>query len=81
MLVLAKSLKGRDFYYSPRSAHRVSKRSANTIAGILNEKVNVVDNFEWTTHEVGCLSEAYAWAEIQAFVIRKGIVSEKRGRV
>lgn len=79
MLVLAKSLKGRDFFYSPRSAHRVSKRSAKTIAGILNEKVNVVDNFEWTTHEVGHLSEAYAWAESQSFVIRKGIVSEKRG--
>lgn len=79
MLVLAKSLKGRDFYYSPRSAHRVSKRSANTIAGILNEKVNVVDNFEWTTHEVGYLSEAYAWAENQSFVIRKGIVTERRG--
>ncbi len=79
MLVLAKSLKGRDFFYSPRSAHRVSKRSAKTIAGILNEKVNVVDNFEWTTHEVGYLSEAYAWAESQSFVIRKGIVSEKRG--
>ena len=79
MLVLAKSLKGRNLYYSPRSAHRVSKRSAKTIAGILNEKVNVVDNFEWTTHEVGFLSEAYAWAESQSFVIRKGIVSEKRG--
>lgn len=79
MLVLAKSLKGRDFYYSPRSAHRVSKRSAKTIAGILNEKVNVVDNFEWTTHEVGFLSEAYAWAESQSFVIRKGIVTERRG--
>lgn len=79
MLVLAKSLKGRDFYYSPRSAHRVSKRSANAIANILNEKVNVIDNFEWTTHEVGYLSEAYAWGESQSFVIRKGIVSEKRG--
>lgn len=79
MLVLAKSLKGRDFYYSPRSAHRVSKRSANIIADILNEKVNVVDNFEWVVHEVGYLSEAYAWAEGQSFVIRKGIVSEKRG--
>ena len=79
MLVLAKSSKGRDFYYSPRSAHRVSKRSAKTIAGILNENVNVVDNFEWITHEVGCLSEAYAWAESQAFVIRKGIVTERRG--
>ena len=79
MLVLAKSLKGRDFYYSPRSAHRVSKRSAKTIAGILNENVNVVDNFEWTTHEVGCLSEAYAWSESQSFVIRKGIVTERRG--
>lgn len=78
MLVLAKSLKGRDFYYSPRSAHRVSKRSAKTIAGILNENLNVVDNFEWTTHEVGNLSEAYAWAESQSFVIRKGIVTERR---
>lgn len=79
MLVLAKSLKGRDFYYNPRSAHRVSKRSAKTIADILNAKVNVVDNFEWTTHEVYNLSEAYAWAESQSFAIRKGIVSEKRG--
>ena len=79
MLVLAKSLKGLDFYYSPRSAHRVSKRSAKTIAGILNERLNVVDNFEWATHEADCLSEAYAWAESQSFAIRKGIVTERRG--
>jgi hypothetical protein len=47
----------------------------------LNEKVNVVDNFEWTAHEVYNLSEAYAWAESQSFVIRKGIVTERRGNL
>lgn len=79
MLVLAKSLKGREFYYNPRSAHQVPKASAKRIADILNDKPNVVDNFVWFAHEVHDLSEAYAFGQTQSFRIRKGVVYEKRG--
>lgn len=78
MLVLAKSLKGREFYYNVRSAHQVSKASAHKIADILNSKPFVVDNMVWAVHDVGYLQEAYAFGEKQAFRIRKGIVYEKR---
>lgn len=78
MLVLAKSLKGREFYYNPRSAHSVSRSSAKKIADILNGKPNVVENWVWSLHDVGCLQEAYAFGETQSFKIRKGVVYEKR---
>lgn len=78
MLVLAKSLKGREFYYNVRSAHQVSKVSAKKIADILNDKLNVVENWVWSLHDVDCLQEAYAFGETQSFKIRKGVVYEKR---
>lgn len=78
MLVLAKSVKGKEYFYNPRSAHRVSARSAETIRDICNEyKFQLNDNETWHIHEIDKYDTAYNYAEFQQFTIRNGIVTAK----
>jgi len=78
VLVIAKSIKGKEFLYNAASARKVSKRSANTILSVLNEmKWRLSENEVWHIHEVDEYDNAYYYAQRQAFTIRNGIVSAK----
>ena len=78
MLVIAKSVKGKEFLYNAESARKVSKRSASAILSVLNEmKWRLSDNEVWHIHEVDEYDNAYYYAQRQAFTIRNGIVSAK----
>lgn len=79
MLVLAKSVKGKEFLYRADSAHKVSASSADYICKVLNErKFKLEDGSVWFKHAVDEYDTAYQYAEFQSFTNRKGIVSERR---
>lgn len=83
MLVVAKSVEGREFMYKASSAHQVPKRSAEKIRDALNEvKYGLNENEDyplvWCLHDVGPYDNAYAFAEYQSFGIRKGNIYERR---
>ena len=78
MLVVAKSVKGKEFLYSSKSCHSVSKASAKKICKILNENnYQLEDNQTWFIHEIDSYSNGAIFAEQQKFMIRKGIVTRK----
>lgn len=77
MLVLAKSKKGHEYLYDPKSAHAVSKRSVKVIAELLNSpdiRWLLAENQAWYPHEVDEYDSAYNHALRQKFIIRNGIV-------
>ena len=78
MLVIAKSVEGKEFLYKAETARKVSARSANTILSVLNDmKWRLSDGEVWCIHEVDEYDAAYFYAQRQAFTIRKGIVSAR----
>lgn len=75
MIIVAKSVKGHEFAYSPKSAHKVSKASAKYICDVLNEcKYDISENDVWYIHEVDKYDTAFDYAETQHFSVRNGIV-------
>ena len=79
MLILAKSVKGQEFLYSKRSAHKVPKTSADKICEALNKINYDLKNGEtWFKHEVTNYDDAYIFAETQAFRVSKGTLKEIR---
>lgn len=79
MIVLAKSIQGAEYLYSPKSAHAVPKSSARKIMDALNNaKYDLRDGQVWHLHEVGGLDDASFYAERQSFGIRKGSIYERR---
>lgn len=78
MKIIAKSIKGQEFFYNARSARKVSDRSAEKILNVLNEmRWNLNDNEIWHIHEVDSYDNAYYYAQNQAFTIRNGIVTAR----
>lgn len=78
MLVIAKSVKGREFFYKADSARKVSARSAEKILAIVNEmRWHLEDNEVWYIHEVDSYDNAYYYAQRQAFTIRNGVVTAR----
>ena len=80
MTIVARTIKGSEFLYGIKSAHKVPKNSAKTILEILNENhFRCMDGSDevWHIYEVDEYDSAYGYAEEQSFVIRKGIVSER----
>ena len=78
MLVIAKSIKGKEFLYRANTARKVSKASAEKILNVLNEMAWRLEKDEvWAIHEVDSYDNAYYYAQKQAFTIRKGIVSAR----
>lgn len=76
MLVIAKSIAGREFIYNAASARKVSKSSAETILKVLNDmRWRLKDGEIWHIHEVDEYDNAFYYAQRQAFTIRKGVVS------
>lgn len=80
MLVIAKSIKGKEFLYNPKSARKVSKASAEKICKIVNEYKFLLgsnENEVWHIHEVFECDAAYNYAQFQSFTIRNGIVTAR----
>ena len=75
MLVLAKTITGKEFVYSVSSARKVSKASANTIYKIANDNKYLLKDGEcWHVYDVDQYDNAYYTN--RAFRIRNGIVSD-----
>lgn len=78
MKILAKAIKGQEFMYSIRSAHKVSARSATVILDIVNKyRFQLKDNEIWHIYDVDEYDTAYDVAQFQSFTIRNGVVSAK----
>ena len=76
MTIVAKSVKGQEFFYNAKSAHKVSKASAKEICKALNDyKYELYDDNEvWFVHEVDKYDNAFGYAEYQAFTRRNGAI-------
>ena len=81
MYILAQTQKGKEFIYSPSTAHKVSKNSAEKIKNVLNQlKYKIKSEGQiWFTYEVDKFDTAYSYAMFQRFTIRNGIIKEKFG--
>lgn len=78
MKILAKAIKGKEFMYNVRSAHKVSARSAMVILDIVNEyRFQLKENEVWHLYDVDEYDTAYDVAQFQSFTIRNGVVSAK----
>lgn len=79
MLVLAKSIQGREYLYNPKSARAVSARSAETIKEIANHvRYLLKDGEVWHVHTVDRYDTAFQYAQFQRFTIRNGLVKDVR---
>lgn len=77
MTIVAKSKKGHEFLYNPKTAHKVSKASAKDICKALNDyKFEIYDDDDevWFIHEVDQYDNAFQYAEWQAFTRRNGAI-------
>ncbi len=75
MMIVAKSIKGQEFMYNPKSAHQVPKSSAQKICDALNEERWKLKNEEvWHVHEVDQYDTAFQYAEWQSFSCRSGAI-------
>ena len=81
MLILAKTHAGTEFMYNAKSAHAVSKRSAEKILEIINKNAFQIDpakGEKWFMYEVDHYDPApYTYAQYQRFTIRNGIVTAR----
>lgn len=79
MLCIARSIKGQEYLYNARSAHKVSKASAQTIADALNEHgYGLKDGETWYIHEIDQYCTAYDYAMSQGFRVYKGSIRRYR---
>ena len=81
MYILVQTQKGKEFIYSPSTAHQVSKNSAEKIKNVLNQLKYKIKNEGqiWHTYEVYEIDIAYNYAMFQRFTIRNGVIKEKIG--
>ena len=71
MFVVAKSLKGKEFFYVASSAHAVPKTSAKKICDDLNSvNYDLNEKYVWHVHEVDQYDNAFYYAEHQKFAYR-----------
>lgn len=77
MLVIAKAVKGKEFFYKASSARKVSKKSAKVICDICNKYNYQLQAGEiWHIYEIDKYCNAYDYAQFQQFKIYKGIVKD-----
>ena len=80
MKVLAKAIKGKEFFYSVKSAHKVNPKNARLIRDALNmNKYMLKDGEIWHLYDIDKYDmNAYAWAENQRFYVTKnGTIKEQ----
>ncbi len=79
MKVIAKTIEGREYMYNPKTARKVSARSAEMILKVVNEyrfQLNG-ENEIWHIYDVDQYDAAHEYAQLQAFTIRNGIVTAR----
>lgn len=70
--VLAIAEKGREFIYSPKTAHRVNPTKAKRIVDILNDlRYKIDENHTWHIYTVDEYDNAYTYSDWQQFVAGK----------
>lgn len=77
MTIIAKTRIGREYMYIPRTARKVSKKSAHVICDIVNQYKKLLDTAEnecWHVYEIDQYDLAYDFAKYQSFTMRNGIV-------
>ena len=82
MKVVAKSVKGKEFFYNPRSAHFVSEKNAQLICEVLNKINHDLKADEiWHIHDVDKYDVAFDYAQEYKFIINsKGCLVERKPR-
>ncbi len=81
MTIVAKAVKGHEYFYSAKSAHMAAKDKASRIADKLNEiGWSLKDGETWFVYEVGYYDTAYGYAEEQSFTWGKTGLKERRPR-
>lgn len=79
-IIIAKTIVGKEFVYSRKSAHAVSAAGAEAICKTLNDnKYQLKEGEKWHVYDVGAWELEYMDAAYQSFTRRKGYVYEKRG--
>jgi len=77
MIILAKALKGQEYLYNAKSAHRVSIAAAETIKDVLNAtSYHLKPGEVWHIFNVDHYDNAFVYASEQAFTRRNGIIKE-----
>ena len=76
MIIIAQSIKGEEFIYDVRTAHKVPKQNAQKIADALNRiKYKLKDKHIWFVHEIDEYDVAFNYASFQSFSYgKRGIV-------
>lgn len=77
MKVLAKSVKGQEFFYSPRSAHRVPRYIEQVCFELNQIRHDLKDNEVWHIHDVDRYDVAYDYAMTQSFLYRNSYLVER----
>ena len=80
MKIVARTIKGKEFLYGIKTAHKVSERSAKEILEILNQnhfRCGKNPDEVWHIYDVDQYDLAYQYAEDQSFTIRNGVVKER----
>ena len=77
MTIIAKTRIGQEYMYIPRTARKVSKKSAHTICDIVNRYKYLLDTDIdecWHVYEISEYDAAFDFAQYQSFTMRNGIV-------
>ena len=80
MYILAQTTPGKEYFYDARTAHAVSKASAEKICDIVNKYKHVIGTPAGRTWHVYTISEydiAADYARFQKFTIRRGVVTAR----
>lgn len=73
--IIAKTWPGAEFYYNTKSAHAVSRSSADRICRACNEyKYKLGDGEIWHVYTIDQYEKAYAIAQVQRGRIYKGTI-------
>ena len=73
MVIVAKGIKGKEFFYKAQTAHKVPERNAQKVADILNAcGYRFQDGETWHVYNVDEYDNAYYYAEGQRFTYGKG---------
>ena len=80
MKMIAKTIEGKEYFYSAKSAHAVSEAGAAEICQVLNEKRWRLNKPEekWHIYDCGWYEKEYTEAGSQSFYRRRGVIGEKR---
>ena len=77
--MIARAVKGREFLYSPSSAHAVSAAGASSICAALNAAGWGLKPGEvWHVYDLGWYEREATAAGLQAFTRRAGCIKETR---